>query len=252
VKKKTSRPKKAAVKKQKDPNRPGGWYGWMFMRPEPGRLAIRLAALKREREALEQRRLTDQAPKGTIKRTSIRIGRRIARLRSITAHISPYINGLAPETRTFVAELNAESERLVLGVRFTAMANRIEVTGDVEAAAERSDTICGWFIGRAINVGYLDGDYGVLRRCNSEWRKALRRRAKTKAGKAEAAAIAKAQSDRLSFLCTVRAAAGELHVLIKAIPKPDLAALGLTPHDFDPNEMRIHPARPQTNFREPD
>jgi hypothetical protein len=58
-----------------------------------------------------------------MNRTSRSIQRKIIRLRAtITAHISPYINGLAPETREFVVALNQEAKRLGTGVRFTALA----------------------------------------------------------------------------------------------------------------------------------
>jgi hypothetical protein len=134
-----------------------------------------------------------------MKRTSRSIQRKIIRLRAITAHISPYINGLAPETREFVVALNQEAKRLGTGVRFTALANRIEVAGKIEAAA-RSSTLCGWFIRRALNDGYADGEEIVLRRGNSYWKKHLRKRDKTKLGRQLRAeqdrAIAKRQRAR--------------------------------------------------------
>ena len=55
-----------------------------------------------------------------MKRTSLAIRYKINRLRAITAHISPYLNGLAPETYDFVAALNAEAARLRTGVRSRA------------------------------------------------------------------------------------------------------------------------------------
>lgn len=72
----------------------------------------------------------------------------------ITAHISPYLGGLAPETHHFVSELNREATRLKLPVRFTAMANRILATGDLKRAA-KSHTLSGWTLRRAIKNGYL-------------------------------------------------------------------------------------------------
>ena len=121
-----------------------------------------------------------------MKGTSRKIKRRITRLRAITAHVSPYPSGLAPETRKFVEAINDEAERHKLKVKFTALANRIEVSGAIESAAA-SDTLLGWFVRRAIRDGYLDGPEAVFRRGNSEWRKTLRKRAKTKAGMREKA-----------------------------------------------------------------
>jgi hypothetical protein len=115
--------------------------------------------------------------------------------RRITAHISPYLGGLAPETHHFVAELNKEAIRLKLPVRFTATANRILATGDLKRAA-KSATLGGWTLRRAIKNGYLDqerrrvwlmrairrqsdseieGERLVLKRGNSQRRGKLRR-----------------------------------------------------------------------------
>jgi hypothetical protein len=116
-----------------------------------------------------------------MQRTSRSIQRKIMRLRAITAHISPYVNGLAPETRDFVAALNQEAKRLGTGVRFTALANRIEVTGKIEAAA-KSNTLGGWFLSGALRNGYGEGPEAVLRRGNSAWKGHLRKHAKTKDG----------------------------------------------------------------------
>jgi RNA polymerase sigma factor (sigma-70 family) len=111
-------------------------------------------------------------------RTSRSVRNRIAR-GNITVHISPYANGMAPETHDFIAELNAEAERLNAGVQFLGLANRIEVTGDVEGAAS-SATLVGWFLSRAQKVGFFEGEEGVLRRGNSKVRKEIRKRAKRK------------------------------------------------------------------------
>jgi RNA polymerase sigma factor (sigma-70 family) len=97
----------------------------------------------------------------------------------MTAHISPYVNGLAPETRDFIAELNAEADRLNAGVQFIGLKNRIEVTGDIEDAAGTASLV-GWFLSRAHNRGYFQGEQAVLRRENSRIRKELRKRAKRK------------------------------------------------------------------------
>jgi len=48
---------------------------------------------------------------------------------------------LAPETLAFVAELNAESERLNAGVKYLGLANKIEVTGDIHRAANRTTSL---------------------------------------------------------------------------------------------------------------
>jgi hypothetical protein len=113
----------------------------------------------------------------------------------MTAHISPYLGGLAPETHNFVAELNKEAIRHKLPVRFTATANRILATGDLKRAAN-SATLSGWTLRRAIKNGYLDherrrvwlkrairhqtdseieGERPVLKQGNSQHRGKLRR-----------------------------------------------------------------------------
>jgi hypothetical protein len=99
------------------------------------------------------------------------------------------VDGLAPETREFVARLNEEAKRRGTGVHYTALANRVEVAGNIEAAARSKSTLGGWFLRRAIDAGCLEGEAGVLRRGNSEWRGRLRARAKTKAGKRDRAAL---------------------------------------------------------------
>jgi hypothetical protein len=131
-----------------------------------------------------------------MKRTSRIIQRKIDRLREIVAHISPYQSGLAPETRDFVAALNAEAARLRTGVKYIALANRIEARGSIERAAKRTDTLGGWFLSRAIAVGYLDGVEIVLRRGNSYQRKKLRKRNKTRAGRVMAAEAAGIMAER--------------------------------------------------------
>ena len=92
----------------------------------------------------------------------------------ITGHISPNLNGLAPETHRFVASLNEEAARLGTGVRFTATANRILAIGGWGRAA-RSSTLGGWFLRQAIAAGYLEGEEPVLARGNSLHRGAVRR-----------------------------------------------------------------------------
>jgi hypothetical protein len=216
-----------------DPSDPGTTlFGLMWMRPAPGELAKGLARLKREREELEWTRITTR-PK-TAKPTSISIARKIARMRSITGHISPYTNGLAPETRDFVAALNAEAERNGIGVKFVATANRIEATGDIEDAASDPTTMIGWFLGRAIESGYLEGNEHVLRKGNSQHRKYLRKYAKTKAGMAEAAK-AKAEEERqAAFLRNVAVAHGKFYKMLQDLPKAERDRL-----ELDPEEHRV-------------
>jgi RNA polymerase sigma factor (sigma-70 family) len=112
------------------------------------------------------------------KRTSRSIRNRINR-GNITVHISPYVNGLAPETHDFIAELNAEANRLNARVQFIGLKNRIEVTGDIEGAATTASLVA-WFLSRAHKRGYFQGEQAVLRRENSRIRKELRKRAKRK------------------------------------------------------------------------
>ena len=130
-----------------------------------------------------------------MKGTSQKIKRRITRLRAITAHVSPYANGLAPETRIFVEALNEEAARRNLAVKFTAFANRIEARGAIQSAAA-TNTLSGWFLRDAIRNGFLQGEEAVFRHGNSEWRKKLRKRAKTKDGIREKAERNKAIRDR--------------------------------------------------------
>jgi RNA polymerase sigma factor (sigma-70 family) len=117
--------------------------------------------------------------KTTYTRTSRSIRNRVVR-GTITAHISPYANGLAPETLAFVAELNAEAERLNTGVKYVGLANKIEATGDVHCAANCPTSLGGWFLRRAAQARYFDGEEWALRVVNSQWRKELRKRAKRK------------------------------------------------------------------------
>jgi RNA polymerase sigma factor (sigma-70 family) len=117
--------------------------------------------------------------KTTYARTSRSIRNRVIR-GTITAHISPYKNGLAPETLAFVAELNAEAERLNSGVKCIALANRIVATGDIHRAANCTTSLGGWFLRHAASARYFDGEEWALRVVNSQWRKELRKRAKRK------------------------------------------------------------------------
>jgi len=98
---------------------------------------------------------------------------------AIPAHISPYKNGLAPETHDFVAWLNAEAEEDGIDVRFIALANRIEIAGDIGRAAN-TDTVFGWFLRQARSVGFFQGEEPVLVKDNSYHRKYLRKLAKRK------------------------------------------------------------------------
>jgi hypothetical protein len=70
--------------------------------------------------------------------------------------------------------------RLNTGVKYVGLANKIEVTGDIRRAAGCTTSLGGWFLRRALEVGYLDGEEPVLRKGNSQWRKELRKRAKRK------------------------------------------------------------------------
>jgi hypothetical protein len=86
----------------------------------------------------------------------------------------------------------------------------------------------------------LEGDSGFLRIANSEVRKNIRKWEKTKAGRAEAAAIAKAEGERVEFLQKVYINTCRLHELVKAIPKRDLAGMSINPRDFDPAVSVVH------------
>jgi RNA polymerase sigma factor (sigma-70 family) len=97
----------------------------------------------------------------------------------MTAHISPYVSGLAPETRDFIAELNAEAAKHSTGVQYNGLANRIEATGDIQAAASHAN-LGGWFLRRALRRGYSEGEEAVLKMSNSNYRKRLRKMAKRK------------------------------------------------------------------------
>ena len=133
-----------------------------------------------------------------MKYSSWLIQRKLERLRTITAHISPYPGGIAPETRDFVAFLNDEAVRHETGMEFTALANRIEARGPVGKAARSKTTLGGWFLARAIAAGFVDGEDGerpVLRRGNSQVRKRIRKREKTRAARDMAAEIER-QVDR--------------------------------------------------------
>jgi hypothetical protein len=173
-----------------------------------------------------------------LKRTSLSIARRLKRLRTITAHISPYANGLAPETRVFVAALNAEAKRHGIDVEYVALANKIEARGDVARAAADPTTLGGWFLSQGIGAGYLEGQEPVMKRWNSEQRKHLRRRAKTKAGMAEAAAIEAEANRKAAFIQDVAAAGAKLHELIRELPQTELDRLEIDPTDF--RRARVH------------
>ena len=112
----------------------------------------------------------------TPTRTSRIIGDCVERM---TVHISPYENGLALETHDLIAELNAEAAEKKIKVNYVGLANKIEIAGDIQGAAD-SDTLGGWLVRHAHEVGYFDGEEGVLRKGNSQWRKHLRKNAKRK------------------------------------------------------------------------
>lgn len=97
----------------------------------------------------------------------------------MTVHISPYRDGLAPETRDFIAELNAEAANTNIRVKYLGLANKIEAAGDIQGATN-SNTLGGWLLRRAQNAGYSEGEEVVLRRGNSQRRAHLRKIAKRK------------------------------------------------------------------------
>ena len=213
--------------------------------PGAGRVDEGRAALRREREEAEWQQLT--TPAKTARPTSISIARRLARMRTVTAHISPYTNGLAPETRDFVAALNAEADRHGIEVKFVATANRIDATGDIEAAAKDPTTQIGWFLRRAIAAGYLEGKERVLRLGNSQHRKWLRKYAKTKAGMAEAAKAKAEDERRAAFIRDVAIRHGKFNEMLKDLPKDERDRL-----DLDPEEHRVTrvPVAQRTNYRD--
>ena len=107
---------------------------------------------------------------------------------TITAHISPYLGGLAPETHDYVRHLNDEARRLKSGVSWIALDNRILAHGNINRALKFTQTLGAWALRRAISAGYLahkpqpfwetaaiEGEELVLRRGNSSHRKWLRR-----------------------------------------------------------------------------
>jgi len=69
--------------------------------------------------------------------------------------------------------------RLNTGVRYAALANKIEATGDIHRAANCTTSLGGWFLRRAARARF-DGEEWALRTVNSQWRKELRKRAKRK------------------------------------------------------------------------
>src|SRR5262249_24346296 len=120
----------------------------------------------------------------------------------LTAHISPYLDGLAPETHKFVGYLNEKAAQHKTRVRFVATANRIEAIGNLQRAA-RSATMGGWLLRRALAAGYLEtekktvwlyrqireqtdreieSERFVLKRGNSQHRAKLRKLEKNRRG----------------------------------------------------------------------
>jgi hypothetical protein len=118
--------------------------------------------------------------------------------RTITAHISPYFGGLAPETHDFVLHLNEEAKRLRTGVSFIALANRILAHGNLYRATKVANTLGARLLRRAFADGFIahqpqprwetpgiKGEEVVLRRGNSQHRKELRRQEKNRPQKKE-------------------------------------------------------------------
>ena len=97
----------------------------------------------------------------------------------MTGHISPYKDGLAPETHDFIAALNSEAELHNSGVKFVGLANKIEVNGNIKDAAEIPN-LGGWFLRRALRKGFSEGEEAVLKGGNSKYKKHLRKIAKRK------------------------------------------------------------------------
>jgi hypothetical protein len=168
-----------------------------------------------------------------MKRTSRII---VAKLDALTAHISPYAGGLARETHRWVEELNAEAVRASTGVRYRALANKIEAYNadpgtDPEAigwAARDRTTLGGWFLRQAIAAGYAEGEAVVLRRGNSHWRRHLRKDAKTRAARDKADAIQQLMDDRLKLRHRVEdadACLGPLAIVPASWPKKWLHGL---------------------------
>jgi RNA polymerase sigma factor (sigma-70 family) len=98
---------------------------------------------------------------------------------AVITHISPYQGGLAPETRDFIEELNAEAAEDGIDVKYVGLANRIEAKGDIESATA-ADNLGGWHLREARKVGYFEGEHRVLKAGNAQWRKRLRKLAKRK------------------------------------------------------------------------
>ena len=108
--------------------------------------------------------------------------------RTITAHISPYFGGLAPETHDYVRYLNDEARRRKSGVIWIALRNRILVHGDLNRALKSTASLGTLMLRDALSAGYLahkpqpfwetaaiEGEEPVLRRGNSSYKKELRR-----------------------------------------------------------------------------
>lgn len=128
------------------------------------------------------------------------------------------------------------------GAKYTALANKIEASGDVERAASMTTTMGGWFLRRGIDAGYLDGEELVLRRGNTQW---LRRHAKTKAGISESANVRADVGGRAEHIRRVASANKRLYEMIKRVPKAELSQLGIDPEDFNRARLQL-PLR--TNF----
>ena len=178
--------------------------------------------------------------------------------RTITAHISPYFGGLAPETHDYVRYLNDEARRRKSGVIWIALRNRILVHGDLNRALKSTASLGTLMLRDALSAGYLahkpqpfwetaaiEGEEPVLRRGNSSYKKELRRldknrgRAKFKYERPGKIHGLERPSDSLRIddrapglgeLYTF--AVGDLYRLVAAIPRPERDRNRIYPADF--------------------
>ena len=138
---------------------------------------------KKDLVPLDGAMVENVADLGNFNDATARTSTRPAMVRlAATMHISPYQGGLAPETRDFIDELNAEAAEDGIDVKYVGLANRIEARGDINdiKRAAAADNLGGWFLRGGRKVGYFQGEHGVLKAGNAQWRKRLRKLAKRK------------------------------------------------------------------------